>query len=687
MFVVWTTIDVGEVRGMHSNGAAKSDKVMIPEEVEGTNGSISDGAEHYSFQWYLDLKHRLGDVAARTGALADELDLGEGTRTNVGRMHGLLMSDAFRLVVVGGFSRGKSTLINALLGQDVLPAKLAPCTAIINTIRYAEEPEVALYRLDAPEDPIRIAPDELNHYVTIVRTGFKQRDDGAEIVSPYERAEIGYPLPLLQQGVEIVDTPGLEEDAARERITLSYLNKADAAIMVLSCNMLFNSTEERFVDQELKQRGYQHIFYVANYADLVTDEQDRRDLERRIDEKLPGETKIYFLSARKALYGKLDDDEGALDESGFPAFERDLETFLVRERGRAKLQAVTAPLRIVIDDMEQWIERHLHVLERWGEEDLLRLEEEARTVKQSIEERKNRLLLHISEAGRSMVDRAISLLVLKCDEVARELPEVASQLEIPDGFFDLLQRNKYKEQVARGLHRYVQDALKSWTHDELNPAVGKEFERAYGVIERELEGIVADVDRLRELITPDVEQATPQGEDVFERVLSAAGALLFGDVVGAITGGVFGMRGMFMQIAGSAVAGALLWTIGLLNPVTAVLATLAVATGVVSLERGRVTQKMRAEVVERFQEHVRDVPRNFEKEIRGHIMGELNRFTQAVMNGIANMTEDAERHLVKGREQILADRKAALALHRQHRETARGLQQDLVEFEREAGIG
>lgn len=626
-----------------------------------------------ALEQYRRVKQELADIVNEVATLTENLELGQGTQHNIARMRELILSDVFRIVVVGGFSRGKSTLINALFGEPVLPAKLAPCTAIINSVRYAEEPEAVLYPLGEDAEPLRIDPNELRDYVTIGRNQLTQDHDGARITSPYERVEIGYPLPLLRHGVEIVDTPGLEEDASRERITLSYLNRADAAVLVLSSNMLFNTTEERFVDTELKPRGYHHIFYVANYADLITSEQDRQDLRNRIEEKLPGESKVFFLSARQALQAKQNGDVAALEQSGFAEFERALEDFLVRERGQAKLQAIMAPVRIVVDETTEWIGHHLGVLERWGEDDIRRLETEVERRKEDILRRKERLIHYIGRAGSSLVDRAVSMLIIKADELARELPDVARGLDIPVDLLQVLKRNDFKNKVAEGLRSHLRDELKEWSENELAPALEAEFARSYDYVAAEVAEIVSDVERLKVLITPELEEVELTGEDAMERLLSAAGAFVLGDWVGVITGGALGFRGLMMHIAGTAVAGTLLWAIGFLNPVTAIATTLLVAYWVFSAEKERIVEKMQMEVVEKMKDQLRGLVTKSEGEIRRRIMGEMDKFARVIDQGINNLLEDAQRHLVNGKQQILDDRTRAIAEHQAYQAEARRL--------------
>jgi septin family protein len=79
--------------------------------------------------------------------------------------HVRLDADTFRLMIVGEFKRGKSTLINAMLGDNVLPAKVAPCTGLITEVKWGDEPSAVLHPDEG--EPRTIAVDEVRDYVVI----------------------------------------------------------------------------------------------------------------------------------------------------------------------------------------------------------------------------------------------------------------------------------------------------------------------------------------------------------------------------------------------------------------------------------------------------------------------------------------------------------------------------------------
>ena len=70
-----------------------------------------------------------------------------------------LNRDDFRIIFCGEFKRGKSTFINAILGQKALPMKVAPCTGVITEVKYAQEPRVLVHPLRG--DPFKANVDEI----------------------------------------------------------------------------------------------------------------------------------------------------------------------------------------------------------------------------------------------------------------------------------------------------------------------------------------------------------------------------------------------------------------------------------------------------------------------------------------------------------------------------------------------
>ncbi len=339
-----------------------------------------------TYEEFNELREKIKNQVSSVKKISDEIELSESFRNNLERMEHIVASEMFKVMVIGSFSRGKSTLINALLGEKILPAKLTPTTAVITILKYGPTPRAILYYKEKLDEPVEIPIEQLKQYLEIPRSYYK--NDDSRISSSIEMVEIYYPLDLCKNGVEIVDSPGLEEDEVRQRITLQFLNKCDAAIVVLSCLQLLTLPEEHFIREELLQRGFDHLFYVLNYGDSVT-KDDEDDLWDRVTSKLGKQERSFLVSSKYALQGKLTNDQVLLQESNFMLFELELENFLVRESGKVKIKSSQKILMQFINDLIELLNIKLNILEKSKLEDLEHLEKNSLFVRNQFLKERN----------------------------------------------------------------------------------------------------------------------------------------------------------------------------------------------------------------------------------------------------------------------------------------------------------
>jgi small GTP-binding protein len=172
----------------------------------------------------------------------------------------------FLMVVIGEFNAGKSSFINALLGDELLPAGITPTTEQIELVRYADQvtrkPEI--------------------------------RPDGIRV---WTHPNTGAP------GVALVDTPGTGSVFAKhEQTAKAFLHRADLVIFVISAKRAFADTERLYL--ELAKNYGKKIILVVNQVDLLQPselQEVRRFIERQADETLNMRPLIFMVSAREAL--------------------------------------------------------------------------------------------------------------------------------------------------------------------------------------------------------------------------------------------------------------------------------------------------------------------------------------------------------------------------------------------------
>ncbi|MFN8529920.1 MAG: dynamin family protein [Anaerolineae bacterium] len=194
----------------------------------------------------------------------------------------------FLVVVIGEFNAGKSSFINALLGDDVLPMGITPTTEVIELIKYGDHAG----RL--PE----------------------MRADGIRMwVHPNTGAS----------GVALVDTPGTGSIFQKhEKTAKSFLHRSDLVIFVISAKRAFAETERLYLDMA-KHYG-KKIILVVNQIDLLDAHQQqevRRFVEQQVQELLDLRPLLFMVSAKDALNHRRT-NPGSPDTSGLEAVKAHL---------------------------------------------------------------------------------------------------------------------------------------------------------------------------------------------------------------------------------------------------------------------------------------------------------------------------------------------------------------------------
>lgn len=245
-----------------------------------------------------------------------------------------LAEDRFNLAVVGQFKRGKSTLMNAVLGRELLPTGLLPLTSAITTLCYGSTERVVLRRKEwALEQEIPL--EELASWIT------EHGNPGNEKELVEARVEL--PLPFLRRGLYFIDTPGI--GSARHEntaTTYEFLPQMAAVIFVTSVDAPLSEAEERFLLDIRKH--VRKLFVVVNKTDML-DEAEREEvlgyIQTRIEQLLgTGALHLFPLSARDGLVARRNHDLAGSQQSGLAAFEQTLTTFLAEEQGHTFLVSV-----------------------------------------------------------------------------------------------------------------------------------------------------------------------------------------------------------------------------------------------------------------------------------------------------------------------------------------------------------
>jgi small GTP-binding protein len=241
-----------------------------------------------------------------------------------------LEQERFHLVVLGEFNHGKTTFVNALLGAPVLPTGVTPTTAVIHHVVHGERPGARAVADGGHAQGLPV--EQVADYVV----------GGRAAADEVRYLEIDYPAAILDGGVVLVDTPGVNDlNSTRAEITYSYLPRADAILFLLDAGQILKESERSFIASKLLSQSKDKVIFVINKIDLLDDEEREEALAyaRTHLARLVDEPKVYTVSAQRSLEG--DPDGGGLTE-----LTAVLKTYLTEERGRVLLDnALDAGLR------------------------------------------------------------------------------------------------------------------------------------------------------------------------------------------------------------------------------------------------------------------------------------------------------------------------------------------------------
>jgi GTPase SAR1 family protein len=263
-----------------------------------------------------------------------------------------LAQGRFHLAVLGQFKRGKSTLLNALLGEAVLPTAVVPLTAAPTFIRPGQTPAARVHFQDErpPEGSKADNAEELARFLGgfVTETGNPKNKLGVAYV------EVFHPAAILGKGVVLIDTPGIGSTFRHNtEATLNFLPQCDAALFMVSADPPITEVEVAFLRQV--QSKVSRLFFILNKVDYLSNEDRHAALDflRVVLTEQAGAragVSIFCVSARQGLESRRTADESLWEASGMSQVERHLVEFLAKEKASALREAVGRKAADVLDE-------------------------------------------------------------------------------------------------------------------------------------------------------------------------------------------------------------------------------------------------------------------------------------------------------------------------------------------------
>ncbi|MBD2006137.1 MULTISPECIES: dynamin family protein [Cyanophyceae] len=406
-----------------------------------------------------------------------------------------LRTGVFRLLVLGDMKRGKSTFLNALIGENLLPSDVNPCTAILTVLRYGAQKKVTVYFNDG-KSPEELDFQHFKHKYTIDPAEAKQLEQNKKPAFPnIDYAVVEYPLPLLEQGIEIVDSPGLNDTEARNELSLGYINNCHAILFVLRASQPCTLGERRYLENYIKGRGLS-VFFLINAWDQVRegliDPDDVEELQeaegkrRRVFKaNLSGycqvdghdiyDERVFEISAIKALRRRLKNSSASLESTGFPEFMGALNTFLTKERAIAQLRQARTLARQTCNHTREAIERRIPLLDQdvnQLKQRISSVEPEFTKLSQIRDQFQQEIRFTRDIQAKAIADSFSSYVLSLGDTFETDFLRYQPELNLFD-FLNQGKREAFNAALQKAFEQYITDKFAAWTlsaEKELNAA-------------------------------------------------------------------------------------------------------------------------------------------------------------------------------------------------------------------------
>ncbi|MDN5042902.1 dynamin family protein [Aliarcobacter butzleri] len=374
---------------------------------------------------FKDLKHNLENIINELKTdLTNKEILAELENT-----HNYLNNQKFSIGITGVMNAGKSTMLNALMGREILGSAVVPETANLTIVKHNPTDNAKVYywneqewdrikksasqlesMKDFVEETNRIFGDNLKNYIRPVSrfdeidikdlSSYTSAEASGKKCNLVKYVELGSKLDFLSDGIEIVDTPGLDDPVIqREEITKEYISQCDMMIHLMNVSQSATLKDVEFIIDALLYQNISKLLVVITRADTVSKEQLEEVIKytkTSIEKQLKAQNKdsqldyilktIRFIpiSGRMALLHRTGREKEALD-AGFTIEDTgilEIEKYLMdtlfgtnSQKGELVVQSTKNQLQKVIEKQISFNNYELTLLSKSKEELEKELEE------------------------------------------------------------------------------------------------------------------------------------------------------------------------------------------------------------------------------------------------------------------------------------------------------------------------
>lgn len=486
---------------------------------------------------------------------------------------------SFRLLVMGRFSSGKSALINGLLGEQILPEKALPATALITEIYYGKEKKVVMYprpgKWKGGNAPFEIEPtkSEIAKYSTLNnKTGINTKEAN-RIDSCFEKMVVYWPLELLKDGVCIIDSPGTNDPYSNDYIVEAYVPKADAILYCINGTNPYDAVDRNTLEM-INSKGFSRPLIVTTYFDIVTDGMDETEIREEFVEptfksfysRHTSRECCHYVNSKLALESKQRGSHADLVASGFYEMEKFLGDYLSEGKGREKLSGLTHAVKLYNESQKKCIQGVIANLDTPLDEFNQKIAQANDNLKQA--QLQGELMLREFQVEAKNEKENIKTLV----------PSLFDKLYqginlddfTPDTQFTLWHPKNSSSQIAEECAKEIEFRNKlliaEWNTNVLTPKLEAAFKNISSKLKKQFDTFSSDINKANVSLGVDAKTANT---DVAggTRVAMFAYALLTGDWITALMGGIFGAGAFGRTLVCQFAAGFVLGIVALFTPI------------------------------------------------------------------------------------------------------------------------
>lgn len=479
-----------------------------------------------------------------------------------------LRQDSLKIQVVGTVKNGKSSFTNSIIGENVLPVDDIPCTAVVSEVKYSPEKKAVVHFCsplplglldeippqtrkyieshnmgrDAKGKTVQIPPlqvpyDHMSDYVAIPEPtpdilfnedAFRDYKEKIDQESPYDVAELFLPAPILKDGVEIVDSPGLNESSKRTVVTLDYLKKADAAIFLWNATAPFTEKEKEVLEEVLLPLGFKDLIMVANKIDMVNNRERTTLYLQAQTQPYTSVKRLFPVSAKQALEALKTGDKALLKESGIPEFMDFLTDYLTRRKAQLKLNKTAKQVSnsLTTELLGQLIPSRIATLNADSK---------------ALQDRMNNAMPKLAEAKakRTQISNALdNSIPMALVPIREAISSFFKKLETlipqwireftPKTDIGLMAGKKDLQKVATEIIEYTKTRVEKeynvWNDSTLQPILAEQSKYVFGSLKEDVDEFAVEIETIEDIVNG-VKTDNIEGANALERIAGIAGML------------------------------------------------------------------------------------------------------------------------------------------------------------------